>query len=341
MILHKRSFKIISFSLLLLAAMWFALHIGVMQIPHRIMLNLLGAKLGICELADTASGFQTTFWILRFPRVLMALLAGAALALCGNVFQAIFRNPLCDPYILGISSGASLGAAIAFVLGWNTLIFGITAPALLTALLTLFLIIGITRLSRSHSTSTLLLAGIAVNFFISALITLLMVMNQESMQQIIFWTMGSLANAGWNDVLGLSIALILMGSLLFYFNKDLNIIQLGNNTAKNLGVDADKTIFLLLGIASLLTAVVVSLCGVIGFVGLITPHAIRLLLGNDLRKNFFPTLFAGAVFLLIADTLARTVALPAELPVGCITALVGGPYFIWLLCTKMRKTKNA
>lgn len=337
MILHKRIFKIIVFALILLTATWYALHVGVMSIPHRTMLNLLGAKLGICNLSPSANEFYTTFWVLRFPRVVMALLVGASLAICGSVFQAIFRNPLCDPYILGISSGASLGATIAFVLGWNALFFGVTLPALITALLTLLLIISITRISRSRNTSTLLLAGIAVNFFTSALITLLMVMNQESMQQIIFWTMGSLANAGWHDVLGLSIALLLMGSLLFYFNKDLNILQLGNETAKTLGVDADRIVYFLLGIASLLTAVAISLCGVIGFVGLITPHAIRLLMGNNLQKNFFPTLFAGAFFLLVADTLARTVALPAELPVGCITALVGGPYFIWLLCSKRAK----
>ena len=264
----------------------------------------------------------------------MSVLAGASLAICGGVFQSIFRNPVCDPYILGISSGASLGAAIAFILGWDALVFGITLPALVTALLTLLLILGIARLKGKHNTNTLLLIGIALNFFISAVITLLVVVNQKEMHKIYFWTMGSLTHVGWLEIVWLIPVMVVCIGILFYYSKALNIMQVGEETAQTMGIDTRRTTYAVLITSSVLISVVVSFCGSIGFIGLIMPHVARLLFGSNNRRLFTYSLFFGAFFLLVADTLARTIAAPAELPVGSITALAGAPYFIYLVLRK-------
>ena len=182
----------------LLLAMIVAAGIGVIPIPMKTILQSLGQKFGLFRDLQIADYYQVTLWQLRIPRIVMSVLAGASLAICGGVFQSIFRNPVCDPYILGISSGASLGAAIAFILGWDAVMFGITLPALATALLTLLLILGIARIKGKHNTNTLLLIGIALNFFISAVITLLVVVNQKEMHKSISgpWA-ASHTSPGW------------------------------------------------------------------------------------------------------------------------------------------------
>ena len=311
-----------------------AASIGVVKIPFPNILKIIFAQLGLADGTGLAHTEVVTIWELRLPRILMSLTAGAALAICGAVFQSIFRNPICDPYILGISSGASLGAATAFILGWDAFLFGITLPALVTALLTLLVIMGIARLSHQRTTHTLLLTGIAINFLISAVITLLIVVNQKEMHKIIFWTMGSCAGTTWNDILFLLPFLIVIAIVLLYYAKDLNIMQLGTDTAQTLGVNVKAVTYVTLIASSLLIAVVVAICGVIGFIGLIIPHAVRLMVGSDNRRVFGYSLLLGALFLLIADTLARTIAIPAELPVGSITAIAGAPYFIFLLLKK-------
>ena len=318
----------------IVASILIAASIGVVKIPFPNIIKIILGQLGLADASGLAHTEVVTIWELRLPRILMSLTAGAALAICGAIFQSIFRNPICDPYILGISSGASLGAATAFILGWDAFLFGITLPALVTALLTLLVIMGIARLSRQKTTHTLLLTGIAINFLISAVITLLMVVNQKEMHKIIFWTMGSCAGTTWNDILFLLPFLIVIAIVLLYYAKDLNIMQLGTDTAQTLGVNVKAVTYITLITSSLLIAVVVAICGVIGFIGLIIPHAVRLMVGSDNRRVFSYSLLLGALFLLIADTLARTIAIPAELPVGSITAIAGAPYFIFLLLKK-------
>lgn len=324
----------LSLGVLLLVSMLVAASIGVIPIPVKVILQSIGQKFGICRDVPIAEYYQVTLWQLRIPRIVMSVLAGAALAICGGVFQSIFRNPVCDPYILGISSGASIGAAIAFILGWDAAVFGIALPALVTALLTLLLILGIARVKGKHNTDTLLLIGIALNFFISAMITLLIVMNQKEMHKIYFWTMGSLTHVSWLEIAWLLPVMALCISILFYYSKSLNIMQVGTETAQTLGIDTQKTTYIVLITSSVLISVVVSFCGSIGFIGLIMPHVARLLFGSNNRRLFTYSLFFGAFFLLIADTLARTIAAPAELPVGSITALAGAPYFIYLVLRK-------
>lgn len=324
----------LAMGVMLLFCMLLAAGIGVIPVPVKVVLQSLGQKIGLFQDIQIAEYYNVTLWQLRIPRIVMSVLAGAALAICGGVFQSIFRNPVCDPYILGISSGASLGAAIAFILGWDAVLFGITLPALITALLTLFMILGIARLKGKHNTNTLLLIGIALNFFISAMITLMIVMNQKEMHKIYFWTMGSLTHVSWFEIAWLVPTMIICISILFYYSKYLNIMQVGSETAQTLGIDTRKTTYIVLITSSVLISVVVAFCGSIGFIGLIMPHVARLLVGSNNRRLFTYSLFFGAFFLLIADTLARTIAAPAELPVGSITALAGAPYFIYLVLRK-------
>jgi len=318
----------------LLVAMLVAAGIGVIHIPMKVVVQSIGQKFGLFSNVQITDYYQVTLWQLRIPRIVMSVLAGAALAICGGVFQSVFRNPVCDPYILGVSSGASIGAAIAFILGWDAVLFGVTLPALATALLTLLIILGIARAKGKHNTNTLLLIGIALNFLISALITLLVVMNQKEMQKIYFWTMGSLTHVSWMEILWLIPVMVICVGILFYQAKALNIMQVGTETAQTLGIDTQRTTYIVLITSSVLISVIVSFCGSIGFIGLIMPHVARILFGSNNRRLFTYSLFFGAFFLLVADTLARTVAAPAELPVGSITALAGAPYFIYLVLRK-------
>jgi iron complex transport system permease protein len=268
---------------------------------------------------------------LRIPRIIMSVFAGASLALCGAIFQSIFRNPICDPYILGISSGASIGAALAFILGLDYYLFGVTSFALVTAFLTLLLILGIARYSKVKSTYILLLAGISLNFLMASVLTLLMVMNHQEMQKIIFWTMGSFATVSYYDLMFFIPLFIVCVFFIFLLSKKLNILQLGDTQAQSLGVNAHKVTYIALLLSSVIIAAVVSICGVIGFIGLIIPHLARIIWGNKTKYLFIFSIILGAIFMIVADTLARILVTHAELPVGSITAIIGAPYFIYML----------
>ena len=313
-----------------------AVCVGVIQIPADAVFGIVKAKICGQEVPMEWQTYDITVWNLRIPRVLLSLLAGAALSLCGAAFQTIFRNPICDPYILGISSGASLGAAISIITGLDAYFFGLTGLALVTSILTLVLILAIASVGKRKSVETILLSGVAVNFLVSAGITLLMVLHQENLDEIIFWTMGSFASSTWEEIAGLLTVFIIVGGFLYFYSKELNILQLGIETAQTTGVNTKKMTISVLIFSSILVATAVSCCGVIGFVGLMIPHIVRLIFGNETRTVFTFSILFGAIFCLLADTCARTLAAPAELPVVIITAIVGAPYFIFLLLTQRR-----
>lgn len=336
----KHIYLPIIFGVILIISALGAIFIGAIDIPFKMVWSSFLHRLNLANGTVVPTYFDMAIWQLRLPRIVMSLLAGGSLAVCGCVFQSIFRNPICDPYILGISSGASLGAAIAIILGWDISLFGVTLPALLTALLTLVFIMGIGRFSRHSSTQTLLLTGIALNFFISSVITLLIVINQQSMNKIYFWTMGSLATISWNEIGWLIPVMILVLFVLYYHAKDLDIMQMGMESAQSIGVNTQRATYVVLIASSILIGVVVSFCGVIGFIGLIVPNIVRILFGGSNRRLFTYAILFGAFFLLIADTLARTIAAPSELPVGSITALAGAPYFIYLLIRNKPSVKE-
>lgn len=279
------------------------------------------------------------FWSLRLPRVVLSVLVGSMLSVCGAVYQSVFRNPLTDPYVLGISSGASLGAALAIIIGLDAAMWGVGGMALCTALLTILLIFKIAGIGNRMHTTTLLLTGVCLTFLITAILSLLMALHHDKMESIIFWTMGSFASSSWFDVT-LLIPIAIVGLLVvLYHCRDLNLLLTGSETAQSLGVDVERVRRRLLLFTTLMVAFSVSVSGVIGFVGLVVPHCVRLVCGADNRRIIPYSIFIGGLFLLLCDTLARTMLPPNELPVGSITSLLGAPMFIYLLYKSKRKTE--
>jgi len=275
---------------------------------------------------------KTILLSIRLPRILLAASVGAALSLSGVVFQAILRNPLADPYILGISGGAALGAVIGIIIGAGFVPLGIPGLAFLGALVTIILIFGVSESKSGHPGNTLLLTGVIINAFFSALIMFsVSLSSSDRLHSVLFWLMGDLSMAEGNEAALVGMAMILGFLVLFSLARPLNLLILGEETAMQLGVNAKRTKKILLATASLITAAAVSVSGTIGFIGLVIPHLLRLMLGADHRLLLPSSALFGAAFLVMADTIARTVMAPVELPVGVVTALCGAPYFLYLL----------
>ncbi|RSL32059.1 iron ABC transporter permease [Salibacterium salarium] len=272
---------------------------------------------------------------IRFPRVILAVLVGAALAIAGVAFQGLLKNPLADPYTLGVSSGSALGAVIVLYTGLSLPFLGnFTLPviSIITGFLTLLCILGFVRaIEKTLRTETIILAGIIVSSFLGSFISLIIALTGDELRQIISWLMGSVSMRGW-EYSGLMFPFFLGGVVLLLLNsKELNALVFGEETAKTLGVDADKRRIVILAGASLLTGSAVAVSGTIGFVGLVIPHLVRLLYGPDHRLLLPLSLFAGAGFLVLTDLAARTIIAPTELPIGVITAILGAPVFGLLL----------
>jgi iron complex transport system permease protein len=275
---------------------------------------------------------KTILFSIRLPRIIFAGIVGASLSAAGVVFQGLLRNPLADPYILGISGGAAVGAIIAIITGISFIPFGVPGMAVSGALLTIALVYGIAKTKKELHSTTLLLAGVIVNAFFSAVIMFLIsTTSSKELRSAIFWLMGDLSLAEWNEII-LTGSFLMIGFIVMYsYSRHLNLIVTGEETAMQLGVNVEQTKKILLLAASLVTGVAVSVSGTIGFVGLIIPHMMRMLLGSDHRLLLPSSALFGGSFLIVADTLARTITAPAELPVGVITAMCGAPYFIYLL----------
>lgn len=284
----------------------------------------------------TEAGFdpseKTILLSIRLPRILFAGVVGAALSLAGVVFQAVLRNPLADPYILGISGGAAVGAIIGILVGAGAVPFGIAGLAFLGSLLTIVTIFGVAGTRTDGRTNTLLLTGVIINAFFSAVIMFLIsISSSDRLHSVFFWLMGDLSLAEKSEVLFTGLFLLAGFIVMFMHARSLNLLLTGEETAMQLGVDVEKTKKILLVTASMTTAAAVSVSGTIGFVGLIIPHLLRLTLGPDHRLLLPAAVLFGASFLAAADTIARVVLAPVELPVGVVTALCGAPYFIYLL----------
>lgn len=272
---------------------------------------------------------------LRIPRILFAFMAGAGLALCGMVFQAMFHNPLATPFTLGVASGASLGAALYVFCGISFSLLGIdgaTFAAFMGSLIAISFVYSISRLRSGFSTETLLLTGVAISFFFSSLILFTQYMsNVTDSFRILRWLMGSLTIVGYHDVLQLLPFVSICIAVILWLNRELNLLMAGDDIALSRGVAVQKVRYLLFFITSLCVGAIVSLCGPIGFIGMMVPHICRLLIGCDHRWLTPVTLLFGGSFLIICDTIARLIIAPAEIPVGVITTLLGGPFFLWLL----------
>lgn len=278
---------------------------------------------------------NSIFWQIRVPRVLVGFLAGTGLAVCGMAFQALFHNPLATPFTLGVAGGASLGAAIYVRLGLSFALLtlpGVSLFAFLGALGAICLVYGLTRLRRGFSTATMLLAGIAVNLFFSSLILFIQYMsNFTNSFRILRWLMGGLEITGYESVLGLTPLVFAAVLILFALTHELNLLAIGEELAASRGVAVDKIKLLLFLATSICVGGVVAVCGPIGFIGMMAPHICRLIVGGNHRRLLPATCLFGGAFLTLCDTAARTLIAPAEIPVGVITSILGGPFFIWLL----------
>jgi iron complex transport system permease protein len=317
--------RLAALAILLAAAMALSLAVGAVPVPPGAVLDALLGR------GDDAT--RTIVLELRFPRAILAALIGAGLAVAGTVFQALLRNPLAEPYILGVSGGAAVATVAALVVLGAAAAWVVPAAAFVGGLGAILLVFRIaSAVGPVLDTRVLLLAGVVVGAFFNALILLLLTFaHVETFRSAVFWMMGSLSGAAWPSVAMLAAYLVPSLVILLALARPLNLMAIGEETALYLGTPVERVKRVAYVVASLLVAAGVAVAGIIGFVGLIVPHALRLVWGSDHRFLLPGSALAGAAFLLLADTAARTVAAPLELPVGVVTALVGVPVFVVLL----------
>ena len=328
--------------IILICCIIFSAGVGAVYIPASDVFNLISLQLTGSDIpAQYPESWGIILFSIRLPRIILGTLVGMTLAVAGGVFQALFRNPLADPYLIGVSSGASFGATIAIYFIWQFSWGGFNAvsiSAFCGALITMIAIYGISRVGKSTPVTILILAGVALGSLLTAGTTFLMFTAYDAYQTIntLEWLFGSLATASWNEVTGI---LPYLGSgfiMLGFFSHHLNVLQLDDHQAQALGIHVERTKLILLFVTTLATAAAVSVSGIIGFVGLIVPHIVRLIWGPDHRFLLPMSGLIGAIVLILADSLARIVFAPRELPIGIVTALIGAPFFLYLLRRQKR-----
>lgn len=327
-------------ALALLGSLLLAVAVGAVWISPVQIVRLLAWKLGLTGDPGVARSTEVILLQLRLPRVLLAAVVGAALAVSGAIFQGLFRNPLADPAIIGVSSGAALGAILVIVFaGTGALwLFGVPLAAFVGALLTAFLVYRLARIGPAVHVATLLLAGVAVAAAISSVMSLLMSFSGEEIRNIYAWLLGGLVGRGWPQLQAVTPLVIAGAAAAALMTQHLNLMALGEERAAQLGVEIDRFKRRSIAVGALLAAAAVSVAGVIGFVGLMTPHVLRLIVGADHRRLLPAVLLAGPTFMILADLVARVVLAPQEIPVGVVTALLGAPFFLYLL---RREQRNA
>ncbi|MBN3523297.1 FecCD family ABC transporter permease [Paenibacillus apiarius] len=331
---------------LLLLSVVGCLAVGSVQMPlgeiTRILLHHIpGLDTAIPVTWDDASA--QIMMKVRFPRVVLAMLVGAALGVAGTAFQGVLRNPLADPYTLGVSSGASVGAAFLIYFGLQYALLGewtIPVVAFGTGALTLIIVMRLANEGGKIPIETLILSGVVMQAFLGAVVSFLVAMTKQTINEIMFWVMGSLALRGWSysAVLGPYLAIGII--LLIAYARPLNLLALGERQASHLGLHVERTKWVVLLTATLITAAAVSVSGVIGFVGLVVPHILRLIVGPDYRYLIPLSAVGGAIYVMWADTIARTAFAPIEIPLGVVTAFIGAPFFAYLLIRNKRAKRG-
>ena len=325
--------------LLSLGAVLLAMALGATQgsvsVPLADVIKIIAAHLpGVSLDATWPQSSDVIVWELRLPRVLTAGMVGAALALSGATFQGLFRNPLADPYFIGAAGGAGLGATIVMVSSLPLEVHGLNTAALaafLGALSTVTLAYTVARVGGGVPTTTLILAGVALASLTGAITTLLMLQADSDVRPVFSWLLGGFGQVGWRSTWLLLPYLVLGAGVILVHGRLLNVLQLDEEQARQMGINLERTKLVLVGASSLTTAAAVATAGLIGFVGLIAPHAVRLLWGPDHRSLLPLSMSVGAAFLVLADLVARIIISPAELPVGVVTAFCGVPFFLYLL----------
>lgn len=320
---------------LLLGAFVFSIALGAVFIPPETIFRILANQLsGININPDWPNSFSAIILAVRLPHTVLVALTGAALASSGAAYQGLFRNPLADPYLIGVASGAGLGAVFAMSIHWPTDVLGfylIPVAAFAGAITTVLLVYNLARVNGMVPLTTLILAGVAVGAFASALTSFLMLRTDLQIHRAMSFLLGGSPMAGWDPVIAALPYMIVGMGLLSLSGHMLNVLQFGEEDAKQMGLSVGRAKIFIVVTASLTTAVAVAFSGVIGFVGLIVPHIIRILWGADYRRLIPLSILGGGSMLLLADMLARILLAPSTLPVGIVTALAGAPFFLWIL----------
>jgi len=320
--------------------MIFTTAVGSVQIPFSTTWQILLSKLPLVQVTPTWPGtLETIILEIRLPRVVLAGLVGGALSLAGATYQGLFRNPLADPYLIGVAQGAALGAVVGFLLPspWHNMGFGIIPLlAFVGALISTAIVYTLARVGKTLPVTTLILAGVALGALLGSVVSYLIISSGEKMHGIIFWLMGSFSLSQWSEVKVVLPYVVVGVVVILLYARPLNVMQLDEEQAQQLGINVERLKLILLAAATLITAAAVSFVGTIGFVGIIIPHAVRLIWGPDHRFLLPLSVLSGAIFLILADVIARTVLAPMEIPIGVITALVGAPFFLYLLRRRRR-----
>ncbi len=327
-------------ALALLAVTVFAVAVGAAGVPLGTSARILLKRVPLLGRAIHRTwdpSLETIIISVRLPRVLLAMMVGMALALAGTIFQSLFRNPMADPGIVGSSQGAALGATLAFFFSVDFHWGGLSATpvfAFLGALAAVLVLYALSRTGGTVPVTSLLLVGLALSSFLASIVTVFMVVAKDRLINIFFWLMGGLGTTNWDMVTAIAPFIVVGVITTLFFTRDLNLMLLGEERAAQLGLPVERFKLIMLVTASLIVGAAVAFSGIIGFVGLMTPHIVRLLTGPDHRYLVPGSLLGGALFMVLADTLARTVIAPNELPVGVVTAFFGAPFFIFLLKRK-------
>ena len=338
---RRRILSLAVLGIALIVIIVLATSIGSVPIPPGTTFRILADKLPFVEIDQTWQDAMATIVLdVRLPRIILAGLVGAALAIAGATYQGLFRNPLADPYLIGVAQGASLGAVIGFLLptAWNLAGFGvIPIMAFAGAIIATLVVYLLSRVGKTMPVTTLILAGVALSALLGSVVSFLTITSGEKIHGIIFWMMGSFSGSEWAEVLTVLPYVAAGTAVIIIFARPLNVMQLDEEQAQQLGVNVERLKIVLLAAATLVTAASVAFVGTIGFVGIIIPHTVRLIWGADHRFLLPLAVLTGAVFMIITDLIARTVMAPAEIPIGVITAICGAPFFLYLL----RRRKKA
>jgi iron complex transport system permease protein len=319
----------------LLLAVLLSVAIGAVYIPPGTIARLiLGKYPGAAASLQSLEVFEAILFRIRLPHAALMALTGAALAGSGAAYQGLFRNPLADPYLIGVASGAGLGAVLSMALHWPDNLLGfylIPMVAFIGALVTVLLVYNLARVGGSLPTTTLILAGVAVSAFATSLTSFLMLNSGDEVHRALSWLLGGGTMGGWQPVLAAAPYILAGLIVLALMANSLNLLQFGEEQAQQLGLNVERTKSLLIVATSLTTAAAVSFTGLIGFVGLVVPHLVRILWGPDYKHLVPLSILGGGSLLLLADLLARLLLAPQTLPVGIVTALAGAPFFLWIL----------
>lgn len=331
----KRIISLLGLGCVLVLVIILATSIGSVAIPFNTTFQILADKLPLVNLVPTWSdSFSTIIFDIRLPRVILAGLVGTALAIAGATYQGLFRNPLADPYLIGAAQGASLGAVIGFLIpaGWVFAGFGVIPFfAFIGACVATATVYLLARTGKTLPVTTLILAGVALSALLGSIVSYLVISAGDKIHGIVFWLMGSFTLTSWSEVM-VALPYITVGSaVIIVFSRVLNVMQLDEEQAQQLGVNVERLKIILLAAATLITAAGVAFVGTIGFVGIIVPHAVRLVWGSDHRFLLPLSVLTGAIFMILTDLIARTALAPTEIPIGVITAICGAPFFLYLL----------